>query len=191
MFLSYFVLPSGLNNLYGVFVRDITRISFGPQADISGTSVTGLKGCKSLNKPYEDPKNPVEGSEDRSGAPMQPAFSYCCHISLAIGLSKTLWFAMGCFAYHVNKLLPLCGACLELVFEVEPRATNFGSLRVKLNLAPLGMPKWVWPSMNRDKMFFIQTSTIPPSMHRKLTEHGRSFFAKRSTLDRKSCWVKG
>jgi hypothetical protein len=35
------------------------------QADASKTSVTGLKGCKRLDKPYEDPANPVEGSEDR------------------------------------------------------------------------------------------------------------------------------
>lgn len=31
------------------------------------SSVTGLKGCKRLDKPYEDPANPIEGSEDRLG----------------------------------------------------------------------------------------------------------------------------
>ncbi|XP_024380720.1 putative glucose-6-phosphate 1-epimerase [Physcomitrium patens] len=36
------------------------------RADVSKTSVTGLKGCKRLDKPYEDPANPVEGSEDRN-----------------------------------------------------------------------------------------------------------------------------
>ena len=65
------------------------------------------------------------------------------------------------------------GACLEVVSEVERRATYFGSFRAKLVLAPLGMPKWVWPSMNRYRMFYVQTSTLPPSMHGKLTEHGR------------------
>ena len=35
------------------------------QADASKTSVTGLKGCKRLDKPYEDPANPIEGQEDR------------------------------------------------------------------------------------------------------------------------------
>ena len=40
-------------------------------------------------------------------------------------------------------------------------------------LAPLGMPKWVWPSMNRYRMFYLQTSTLPPRMHHKLTKHGR------------------
>jgi hypothetical protein len=35
------------------------------------------------------------------------------------------------------------------------------------------VPKWVWPSMNRYRMFFIQTSTLPPGMHQKLTKHGR------------------
>jgi hypothetical protein len=27
--------------------------------------------------------------------------------------------------------------------------------------------------MNRYKMFFVQTSTLPPRMHHKLTKHGR------------------
>ena len=35
------------------------------------------------------------------------------------------------------------------------------------------MPKWVWPSMNWYRMFFGQTSTLPPSMHQKLSKHGR------------------
>lgn len=35
------------------------------QASASGASVTGLKGCKTLNKD-PDPKNPVEGREERS-----------------------------------------------------------------------------------------------------------------------------
>ena len=36
-----------------------------------------------------------------------------------------------------------------------------------------GMPKWVWSSMNRYRIFFVQTSTLPPHMHQKLTKHGR------------------
>jgi hypothetical protein len=27
--------------------------------------------------------------------------------------------------------------------------------------------------MNRYRMFFVQTSTLPPRMHQKLTKHGR------------------
>lgn len=34
------------------------------QASVSGASVKGLKGCKTLNKD-PDPKNPVEGTEER------------------------------------------------------------------------------------------------------------------------------
>ena len=49
------------------------------------------------------------------------------------------------------------GAFSEVVFEIEWRATYFGSLGAKLVLAPLGMPKWVWPSMNQYRMIFIQT----------------------------------
>ena len=45
-------------------------------------------------------------------------------------------------------------------------------LRAKLILAPLCMPKRVRPSMNRYRMF-VQTFTLPSSMHQKLTKHGR------------------
>lgn len=34
------------------------------QASVTGASVKGLKGCKTLNK-HPDPKNPVEGKEER------------------------------------------------------------------------------------------------------------------------------
>jgi hypothetical protein len=34
-------------------------------------------------------------------------------------------------------------------------------------------------------MFFIQTSTLPPSMHRKSTEHGR-YYTKNNQLPTKS-----
>lgn len=35
------------------------------QALVTGASVKGLKGCKTLNKD-PDPKNPVAGNEERS-----------------------------------------------------------------------------------------------------------------------------
>ena len=65
------------------------------------------------------------------------------------------------------------------------RATYFSSLRTRLNLAPLGMPKRVWPSMNRSKIFFIQTSTLPPSMHHKLTDTWKVLYAKQPNPDQK------
>lgn len=39
-------------------------VDFVMQASVSGASVRGLKGCKTLNKD-PDPKNPVEGKEER------------------------------------------------------------------------------------------------------------------------------
>ena len=53
------------------------------------------------------------------------------------------------------------------MFEIERRANYFGSLRAKLVLAPLGMPKCQFHDP--------QCSSLkpPPSMHRKLTEHAR------------------
>ena len=49
----------------------------------------------------------------------------------------------------------------------------FRFIEGQTHLAPLRMPKWIWPSMNQKGMFFVQTSTLPPSMHRKLAKHGR------------------
>ena len=42
-----------------------------------------------------------------------------------------------------------CGACSIVLFEIEWRATYFGSLRAKVILASFSMQKWVWPSMNQ------------------------------------------
>ena len=39
-------------------------IAFSMQASVTGASVRGLKGCKTLNKD-PDPKNPLEGKEER------------------------------------------------------------------------------------------------------------------------------
>ena len=90
-----------------------------------------------------------------------------------------LWFSIGCIAYKIgNIFLSTCGVCSEVVFDIGWRATYFGLLRAKLILAPLGMPKWVWPSMNWYRTFFVQTSTLPPSMHQKHTEHGRCCMLK-------------
>ena len=78
------------------------------------------------------------------------------------------------FVYNINRIFSTCdGACSEIMFEFEWRATYISSLRTKLTLAHLGIPSWVWPSMNGYKMFFDQTSTQPPSMHRKRTKHER------------------
>ena len=59
------------------------------------------------------------------------------------------------------------------MFEFEWRATYFVLLRAKPILASLGMPKWVWFSMKWHSMFFVRTSTLPPSMYPNLNEYGR------------------
>ena len=46
----------------------------------------------------------------------------------------------------------------------------------------VGMPKWVWPSMNRCRLFFVQTSTLPSRMHHKRTEHGRCYMQNNQLL---------
>ena len=47
------------------------------------------------------------------------------------------WF----FCIQSQYFISTCGAYSEVVFEFDQRATYFGSLRAKLILAPLGMPK--------------------------------------------------
>jgi hypothetical protein len=54
----------------------------------------------------------------------------------------------------------------------------------------LGMPKWVWPS-NAYRTFSIQISTLPPSIHQKLTGHGTFCMQYTQTPDQKLCWFKG
>jgi hypothetical protein len=39
--------------------------------------------------------------------------------------------------------------------------------------------------MNRYRMFFVQTSTLPPRMHQELTKHGR-FYNQNNQLPTKS-----
>ena len=76
--------------------------------------------------------------------------------------------------FHTKPInLCMCGACLEAVVEIEQRATHFGALRTKFILAPLGLSKRVWSSINRQRMFFVKTSTLFPSMCCKAIEHGR------------------
>ncbi|KAL5713424.1 glucose-6-phosphate 1-epimerase [Ranunculus cassubicifolius] len=64
------------------------------RASISGVSVKGLKGCKTLNKD-PDPKNPLEGTEDRDGITF-PGFVDCIYlnapkdIQLENGLGDTI-----------------------------------------------------------------------------------------------------
>ncbi|XP_004512056.1 putative glucose-6-phosphate 1-epimerase [Cicer arietinum] len=48
------------------------------RASVSGASVKGLKGCKTLNKD-PDPKNPVEGSEERDVVTF-PGFVDCVYL---------------------------------------------------------------------------------------------------------------
>ena len=51
-------------------------------------------------------------------------------------------FSIACFAYKFKDIFLLVGHAWRI------RGTYAGSLRAKLILAPLGIPKWVWPFMN-------------------------------------------
>ena len=81
------------------------------------------------------------------------------------GVSLRVWCPMIvhrliCILFQI--ILSTCGACLEVVFEFGWIATTyFGSLMAILNLRPLGMPKWVWPSRNRWRMFHTTSKHAP------------------------------
>ena len=80
-------------------------------------------------------------------------------------------------AYNIKNFFSTCSACSEVVFEFEWRATCFGSLMAKLISAPLGMPKWVWPSMNFLDLFLLK----PPHYLKDCTEikqTGKVLYAK-------------
>ena len=74
-----------------------------------------------------------------------------------------LWF-------FINNFFPPVVHASEVMFEIEWLATHSGA---KLILPPLKMQNWAWPSMNQYRMFFIQTSTLPPSMHQQFTKYRR------------------
>jgi hypothetical protein len=76
--------------------------------------------------------------------------------------------------------LSMFGKFLVHAWRFENRTFYISSWRIKLILAPLflapsqsGILKWVWPSMNQYRMFFVQTSTLPPRMYQRLTKYGR------------------
>ena len=76
--------------------------------------------------------------------------------------SPLIFDFIGCL-YTQQLFLTTCGASLEVVFGFEWRRTYFGSLRAKFILAPLVMPKWIWPSMNRKRIlkptYYLQACT--------------------------------
>jgi hypothetical protein len=60
------------------------------------------------------------------------------------------------------------GACLKLVCRFERRTFNMGLLSVKLFLACQEVQKWVWHSMNQNRLLFSKIQALlPPSMHHK------------------------
>ena len=74
-----------------------------------------------------------------------------------------LWISIACFAYNINSFFHLW--CM-LGGSVSVRKTSnlFRFIEGQKHLAPVGMPKWVWPIMSQYRMIFAQTSTQPPNM---------------------------
>jgi len=62
------------------------------------------------------------------------------HLSHSLTRWDFLLEVIVCFAYKINNYFTLVVAFLEVLIKFERIATYFGSLRVNLVLAPLGMP---------------------------------------------------
>ena len=90
------------------------------------------------------------------------------------------------FCIQNQWFLSICGACSEIVCAIKWGATYFSSLRAQLILAPLGMPKWAWPSVNWYRMFFVQTSTLPqhaPKIYRSCMQKNQLLTDRHVELD--------
>ena len=102
--------------------------------------------------------------------------------SLSLALNRvilTQWvFSVGIWSLMILKIyssfFPLVlharKQCLN-VNEEQPISVDWGPNSL---LSPLGMENWIWPSMDRYRMYCVETCTLlPSSMYRKPTEHGR------------------
>jgi hypothetical protein len=90
-----------------------------------------------------------------------------------------LWISIGLFCIQYQYFLPTGGASSEVVFEFEMKSNLFRFIKGQLIWAPLGMPKWVWPSKTRYRMLLVQTSTLPSSKH--ITQIWKVFYTKQWT----------
>jgi hypothetical protein len=96
--------------------------------------------------------------------------------SIELSFNST-WLLVGSWLFCLQNLPCLVSFwCMRggyVVWRFEHRTFYIGSWRVKLVLACQEVLKWVWSSMNWYRMFYVKTSTLPPRMHQKLTEHGK------------------
>jgi hypothetical protein len=152
--------------------------------------------CDSLRMPSLRRHSLLQDNTSKQKKKLYLDGSFVMHCVKNIGL--TLWrnatfcrefvsydFPLVFPAYKTNNISALVLHTWRLCLNLNEGPTYFSSLRAKLILALLGMPKWVWPLMNQYRMFFVQTSTPPPRMHQKLTKHGK-FCKQNNQLPTKS-----
>ena len=73
----------------------------------------------------------------------------------------------------------MLGGCVKILTKI----IVYQSLVVKLTVACQEVLKWVWPSINLNKLLYIQSQTLPPNMHHKckinqLKNIGNKFLTK-------------
>ena len=103
------------------------------------------------------------------------------------GLSNPLiklefWSGVG--GFHTKLSMIFGEFSMHAWSRCERRTFYIGSLERKLILAPQRHAKMSLASMNPRIQYFLQTSTHVPSMHQKLTEHGK-FCMPNKTPNRK------
>ena len=93
------------------------------------------------------------------------------HSDTKIDLSSNstwLFLRSWLFCIHQHLLCSVSFWCmLGGIVKIWTRTFYIGSLRVKLIMACQEVLNWVWLSMNPNRLLFIQTQTLPLSIHHK------------------------
>ena len=129
-----------------------------------GISIIHLETPPQATLHYMPPSNPTFFT--KSSSDFLGSASHVTQIGSHFASETFRWFKVyfgymikgGCigvgFEWGVGYSTPYL-TCLETMLEFERRTTYCGSLRVKLVLEPLDMPR---PSMTPYRTFFVQTS---------------------------------
>ena len=166
---------------------------------IVGSNTLNIKG--GLNFPSSLAPTPVEnGLKAKSLAILQQTLHHLCHHNGVISKDRMYISASRTHPSHnlLNERCSLWGQGTNHDVRVEFTYmfsinylhfdSNFG-WQISL-LAPIRLPKWVWPSMNQYDIFSVQTCTVTPKMHQDLLNM-KSIVCKKPTPNQKSPWIKG
>ena len=73
---------------------------------------------------------------------LQALFGPCQRLESGV---SSIWFSIGCSTHRIKNFCPIVVHARRYCLSVNgEQPTSWGSLRAKLILAHLDMPKWVW-----------------------------------------------